>query len=67
MNHQKAQATWDNPKDWIDKHKGNKLKKSKFPDMGSYKPHPVMFDTFGLALEKQDPNKKRPSKLFKPF
>lgn len=57
----KLQPQWDNPKDWIAKHKTlNKgTSKAKGPDMGTYKPHPVTYKTFGQDLEKYT-QKKRP-------
>ena len=37
------------PEFWINKHKKEKddSKKTKLPDIGTYKPHPVDFNTFG--------------------
>jgi hypothetical protein len=55
---------WDNPKDWINKHKDlAKKKPPKVPDVHSYKPHPVTYKTFGQDLETYDPKKKRPGNI----
>jgi hypothetical protein len=49
------------PSDFITKHKEEykKKQKSTLPDIGSYKPFPVEYDTFGkrlLLLEKKEKN-----------
>ena len=65
---QKAPPTWDNPKDLKKKQEDleKKQKRPPLPDMGTYKPHPVTFDTFARTFSNREQNKKieAKSKLF---
>lgn len=55
----KLPQTWDNPKEMkkITAAKEKKIGKSPFPDIGSYNPFPVTYDTFGLGFFKIEKNK----------
>jgi hypothetical protein len=48
------------PDQWITKHKEDTKKFSKLqvPDVGTYKPHPVNFESFGKLLMSVEEDKK---------
>jgi len=63
----KLKETKMKPEDWKKKHgeQQKKVKKSTFPDMGSFNPHPVAFKTFSKELElTKDKKGKKDSKMW---
>lgn len=49
------------PDDWIKKHK-TKKDRAKTPDVGTYKPFPANYDTFGRTFMNEEARRKAKEK-----